>query len=335
MTARSKTTRRSRWRWATASEWDAVVLQSPCATPFQTRAWCEAFAEYDERFAAKALALELDDGRELLVPMLARRGALRRGPFSRAVATQPGVYGGPLMKSGALDLAAWRGYVDAAREMPLGRLDCFGNVLDPLPAELARELGATMRATHVIELAGLPENPRSTYRKGAKHALTKSERAGIVVERVRSARDVEGYFEVYRDSLRRWGKSLARAYRLELFRELLARPFAELWCARMPSGAIAAGGVFLFTRRHCVWWHGAMHEEYADASPSNALIHHVLGVARSRGCELFDFNPSGGHAGVETFKQGFRPVEREFAIWTHRSPLASKLARARAAKATS
>jgi len=328
--ARSKPVSRSRWKWASAKTWDEIAQRSPCTTPFHTRAWCETIAAYDKRFAAKALTLELTRGGELLVPLVVRSGALRRGPFSRAVSTQPGVYGGPIAATGALDLATWREFVAASKDIPLGRLDCFGNVHDPLPAELASELDATPRTTHVIELATLPENPRATYRKGAKHSLTKAERAGVVVAPARGDADIQAYFAVYRDSLRRWGKTEERSYRLELFCALARRPLAELWLARMPGGEVAAGGVFLFTQRHCVWWHGAMHADFADASPSNALIHHMLIEARSRGCELFDFNPSGGHGGVETFKQGFRPVAREFSIWTQRSPLAAKLVRSRA-----
>lgn len=330
---RARSTTAARWRKADAATWDACVAASPCATPFHTREWNELLARYDTRFAAKAYVCELASGRELLLPLVARKGALRKGPFSRVVSTQPGVYGGPLASDGPLGLESWREFADGLGSAPFARLDCFGNVLDPLPSELAARFESETRSTQAIELATLPENPRSSYRKGAKHSLTKSERAGVIVERARGASDIDEYFAVYRDSLRRWGKTDRRAYRRELFHMFAGSRLAEIWCARMPTGEIAAGGVFLFTARHCVWWHGAMREEFADACPSNALIHRLLQEARARGCELFDFNPSGGHAGVESFKDGFRPRAMPFHIWTWRSALVAKLTRRTAGRA--
>ncbi|MCC7012751.1 MAG: GNAT family N-acetyltransferase [Planctomycetes bacterium] len=309
------------WRWVEAAEWDEFVAASPCATPFHTRSWIESFAAYDGRFAARALAIELDQA-SLLLPLFARRGVLRRGPFARAVAAQPGVYGGPLSRTGALDSATWIAFARALPQLPFGRLDCFGNVLDPLPAEAASALRATTRTTHALELASLPEDPRSTYSKGCKHSLTKSRRAEVRCERTH---DIAGYFEVYRDSLRRWGKAPERAYGLELFERLLATPLAELWVVRMPSGEIAAGGLFLFTARHCVWWHGAMRDAFSDACPSNALIHTLIGRARERGCALFDFNPSGGHEGVDSFKRSFGARGLEVPVFSWRSALAARL----------
>lgn len=311
------------WRWVEPAEWDDFVRSSPCATPFHTRAWCEAFSAYDPRFSARALALQLEAG-EVLLPFFARRGVLRRGPFARAVASQPGVYGGPLARTGPLTAAMWGEFVAALPRLPFGRLDCFGNVFDPLPEALARDLRATPRTTHAITLEGLPEDTRSTYSKGCKHALTKSRRAEV---RCEASHDIDAYFEVYRDSLRRWGKTEERGYRREVFQHLLATPLAELWVVRMPSGEIAAGGLFLFTARHCVWWHGAMRDQFSDASPSNALIHAVLGRARERGCALFDFNPSGGHEGVDSFKRSFGAKSFEFPIFTWRSGLAARFGR--------
>jgi len=37
----------------------------------------------------------------------------------------------------------------------------------------------------------------------------------------------------------------------------------------------------------------------------HVLIHHLMEIACSRGHRWFDFNPSGGHAGVAAFKKGF------------------------------
>jgi CelD/BcsL family acetyltransferase involved in cellulose biosynthesis len=320
------------WRWAPPEEWDAMIAVSPCATPFHGRAWCEAYAACDRRFDVRALGLRLEDGGDVLMPLFARRGMLRKGPFARAVAAQPGVYGGPLLPRGGLSPEEWAGFASAARSLPFGRIDVFGNVLDPLPPAIAAAFGARSRTTHVVELDRLPEDPIESYEPACRRNVRKSEREGVVVSRESSAAAVREYFAIYRDSLRRWGKGESEGYPIEWISGLVAAPSVELWCARIADGRMAAGGLFVFAPRHTVYWHGAMLDELSAARPANALHHALIAESRRRGCRLYDFNPSGGHPGTDEFKRSFGAREREFSIWSLRSPIADKVA-ARARRA--
>ncbi len=125
-------------------------------------------------------------GTEVLMPLFVRRGLLRKGPFARAVSTQPGVYGGPLAARGRLGPEGWASFARAARSLPFGRIDCFGNVLDPLPAELSATFGATSRTTHVVELDRLPEDPVESYEPACRRNVRKAEREGVTIARVES-----------------------------------------------------------------------------------------------------------------------------------------------------
>ncbi len=319
MGARRMTTTTRSWRWAPPETWDATIAASPCATPFHGRAWCAAYSASDPRFDARALSLSLDGGSEVLLPLCVRRGLLRKGPFARAVATQPGVYGGPLSARGRLDPDEWAGFVRAARSLPLGRLDVFGSVLDPLPRTLAEELGAVRRTTHVVELDRLPQDPLESYSSACRRNVKRSEREGVTVVRDSSSAAVREYFAIYRDSLRRWGKRDDEGYSLAAIERLVQAPSVELWCARTPDGRMAAGGLFVFARRHAVYWHGAMLAELAATRPANALHHALIVESRARGCALYDFNPSGRHAGTEDFKLSFGARAREFWIWSFRN----------------
>ncbi len=320
-TSRSRT-RRSPWSWASGDEWDDVVATSPCATPFHARAWAELMAQNDPRYRARAGWLELQPGTRCLLPLLVRRGPLRKGVWGRAAAMLPGVYGGPLLAGGALDEERWRAFFGALCATSLGRVECFGNPWNDLPQEFVaaaksnprRGLRLETRETHWIDLAPGGANPRAGYSKGCKHALTKSQRAGLSVERLGPAH-VDEYFAVYQESLARWNKPASRGYRKRLFAAFAAGSACELWGARTQAGELAAVGTFLFSARHCVWWHGSMREAHAPSAPANALIHALLQVARERGCERFDFNPSGGHAGVDSFKRSFGAEKVGFTVW--------------------
>ncbi len=134
------------------------------------------------------------------------------------------------------------------------------------------------------------------------------------------------YFAIYRDSLRRWGKGESEGYKLEWIEHLATAESVELWCARIADGRMAAGGIFVFAPRHTVYWHGAMLEELAASRPANALHHALIAESRRRGCRLYDFNPSSGHAGTDEFKRSFGAREHQFSIWSFRSPIATRVA---------
>lgn len=322
--------RERRWTRLDASGWDAAVAQSPCATPFHSRAWNEHVASCDARFEACAWRLEGDSASELVLAGVRRRGAFRRGPFGRFVASQPGVYGGPLARSGALGLQGWRAFVDSLPRAPFGKLACFGNPHDPLPQELlasmpAKHFVSAERSTLWVELEKLPEDALESYESNCRRNTRKALREGIRVSRVTDAAGAREYHTIYLDSLRRWGSDGERAYGPEWFVSALERTGMELWCAREPGGRMAAGGLFLFGARHVVYWHGAMLEELAPLRPANALHHTLIEESRRRGARFYDFNPSAGLAGVEAFKAGFGPKSVSFPTFEWRGGLASWL----------
>jgi CelD/BcsL family acetyltransferase involved in cellulose biosynthesis len=313
------------WRWIAAADWDRAVDASPGATGFHSRPWMEALAAWDPRFEPRALGFQLDDGSPAVFPMLVRRGVLRRGPFARAVSSHPSVYGGPICPERRLGDPDWRTVLDALDRAPLGRVECFGNPLQPLPDDAAARLRCRESATQVVDLSALPEDTLESYSSSCRRAVRKALKEGVTVARETGGEAVAQYFAVYRDSLRRWGER--DGYPRSLFERLVRVPEVELWCARSRDGRVAAGGLFLFARSHCVYWQGAMLEELASMRPANALHHALIEEARRRGCELYDFNPSAGLSGVEEFKSSFGARPLAVRAWRHRHPLVAKLDR--------
>lgn len=315
----------ARWGWATETEWDQVSREAPCATPFHSRAWCEAYCSYAPRYSPRALRLELD-GRALFLPVFVRRGLLRRGPFMRAVSARPGVYGGPIALDGPLGPRGWSSFAAALSASPLGAWECFGNVLDP-QAPLANEVTCEQRRTHLVDLASLPDDVLASYDSNCRRNVRKAEREGIAVQRESGPAARSEYFAMYVASQERWGEDAAHGYRERLF-ELLERVAgAELWTARTREGELAAGGWFLASRAHVVFWHGAMHERFSPLRPANALHHALIVESRRRGARYYDFNPSEKIEGVQQFKRSFGAREATFPTFQWRSDAAATLER--------
>jgi CelD/BcsL family acetyltransferase involved in cellulose biosynthesis len=317
---------RGAWSWLEPPDWDRIVSASPAATGFHARGWLEAMAAWQPRFEARALGLALADGARLALPMLVRRGALRRGPFGRGVSSHPSTYGGPVCAERLLTETDWETFLDLLARAPLGRIECFGNPLQPLPPAAESRVGVREGETHVIELESLPAAAREGYPPACRRAVRKAEREGVTVARSSDPAGVGEYHALHRESVARWGQTAEQALPPGVLERLVHVPGVELWCARGPDGRLAAGGLFLFARAHVVYWHGALCAELAGLRPANLLHDALIEEARRRGARLYDFNPSAGLEGVRAFKESFGARPLRFAIWRHRHPWIALLA---------
>ena len=305
--------------WAAAEAWDHAFAASPDATAFHSRAWGEVAARFVPGHRARALGLALSDGAVAILPVAVRTGLQRRGPFARAVAS--------LRNAGrSLTPADWRDVHRALDRVPLGRLDCFGSVLEPAGGAGAKANGE--RTTCVIELGDLPAEARAHYRASCRRAVRKAEKAALKCARLTSRPEVDEYAAIYAESTARWGKDEDEGDPPALFHDLVAQPGIEFWGVRRPDGRLDAAGIFLFSAAHCVYWHGALRMEGAEDRPANLLHDRLIEEARARGCRLYDFNPTSSKLeGVETFKHSFRPEVRTFHRWRHVHPWWRRLRR--------
>jgi len=140
------------------------------------------------------------------------------------------------------------------------------------------------------------------HRRGARKAV----KQGVVVKRASTREDWLAYYFAYEDSLRRWGKDASSHYGWPLFEEMFRRnsAYIGLWLAVFEA-RIVAGALCFYAPRHVVWWHGAALEDYFHVRPMNLLIYEIIKDACQQGYTWCDFNPSGGHEGVKSFKREF------------------------------
>jgi len=291
-----------RIRPASPAEWDAAWQGCAHATFFQSRPWAEAWGRATHgRITPAARAVLFDDGALAVVPL-----SVERKSFGlRTTVTSPAATYGGWLSAGQLG-------PDHARVLTRWLVGEFSDLfwkLNPFDETLASlELPPTESDnTQVLELEPSFEALKRTWTKGHRAAATQAFRGGVEVRPARSTSDWEAYFEIYEDSLRRWGaKTLVRHPRA-LFEELrrLNSPDVKLWLAEH-GGEPIAGALCLSARQHVVYWHGSVLERAMDLRPVHALMHEAIRSA----CEesdrrWFDFNPSGPLDGVRAFKKGF------------------------------
>jgi len=219
------------------------------------------------------------------------------------VGTPAGNYGGwlsqdPLEKRHAEALA--RHLVTA-----YPRLRCRVNPFHALQVDSA-PTRAQPDHTRVLRLGQGMETLRQRFHRSHRRGLTRAQRAGLSVSLARDDEDWAMYYRCYEASLERWGERATSRYEPRLFEEIRrqAGPHARLWLARH-EGEPVAGALLLHCEAHAAYWHGASRADHLHLRPVHLLMHELFAQCAAEGIELFDFNPSGGVAGVEQFKIGF------------------------------
>jgi len=164
--------------------------------------------------------------------------------------------------------------------------------------------------THMLALGDGFDAIFRGWSKGHAAAARQAKRAGVIVQQASSLEEWKEYYSVYQDSLMRWGSRASSRYDWPFF-ELCASqesPWVRLWLARFDHKVIA-GALCFYSPRHVVYWHGAALADHFRLRPVHWLLHEAIRHACESGYEWFDFNPSGGHAGVAAFKKSFGATE--------------------------
>jgi hypothetical protein len=302
-------------RPAFASEWDSLWAACEYSTFFHSRAWAELWQSYTNAHIQPASRLVVfDDGREALLPLSVEY--VCGGLVSLFLSSPQGTFGGWLSRD---QLSPLHGRALEVYLKSLPGLFWRINPYDPIISSVD-VTDAHPDETHVIDLNGRLDTIIRAWSKGARDAVRQSERAGVTVRRATEAADWTEYYQVYEDSLQRWGNRATSRYEPKLF-DLLSKldsPCVSLWLAEHDKRIVA--GVLCFSARdHVVCWHGAALKAAFRLRPVNLLYFRLISHFCERGFRWFDLNPSGGHETVTAWKRGLGAAARSASYFVIRS----------------
>ncbi len=304
-------------RMARDAEWDAFFEATPHATYFHSREWTQLWDRATRgRLQSWPRLVTFEDGVRALLPMSVGLGA---GGLVRSYhSTVAGAYGGwltekPLSDEHAETLTRYLAH-------GFGRLDWRINPHDQ------QALNIRVAARHYDETLALDLTPgfKTVHRrwsKGHRAAATQATRNGMTVRLAESTDDWTNYYTAYQDCLARWKRSTSRHPKV-LFEELSRLPSTsvKLWVAET-CGVFVAGAVCLYAKNTANYWHSAAIANQLPRRPMHLLLREAIQHACQQEIRWFDFNPSGGNEGVDSFKRGFGaealpcPVVRVRPLW--------------------
>ena len=292
-------------RPATDDEWDTIWENCEYSTYFHSREWSEIWKKYTHgKIKPAGRIVKFSDEKTDLLPFSSRN--LFMSILKQAVSSPAGTFGGWLSlhelthQHGALLYE----YIHANYKDLIWRLNPFDPIAGHIELEHARS-DETLALNLERGFEAIYKNWTQSHASAARKAR-KARKEGVEIKEASSLQDWKDYFEVYKGSLDRWGESVSSVYQWSLFQDFhdLHSSRVKLWLA-VYHDRIVSGALCFYAKIHVVYWHGAALSEYFHLRPVNLLIYEIVKDACEHDYQWFDFNPSGGHNGVENFKKSF------------------------------
>ena len=288
--------------------WSQVVSQCDYATFFHTPTWAQIITSSLPKFHLATKGFVLDDGVIAIVPMVAT--VERNRYFKWCESMYPGGYGGAVAKR-PLTQAEITAIYEHLLDAGTAHLHIMGNPYTDhdLPASYTR----SSQFTHVLPLARGIDAIVSDYSAGHKYSIKKAKRLGVRISVAKTEAEYKSYYEVYIDSLRRWGENALFSYPYALFEQIYRHrsESVQLWVAKL-NDEIVTGSLILYHNDHVDYWHTANRASHMDCRAGPLLVTEIIRDACQKAFRYFDFNPSGGLKGVESYKEGFGAQKVEF-----------------------
>ncbi|RFU22380.1 GNAT family N-acetyltransferase [Geodermatophilus marinus] len=330
--------------------WAEVLASDPLALPTQTPAWTDWLCG-TRGFTDRSRLYEFDDGRRLVLPLVART---RAGLVLSEESMPYGFgYGGPLVAGCPVT-----GSEAEAVLADLAGRRVLRSTLTPNPLTAgvwaATAPPGTVRVPflcHVLDLAGgFPAVWSTRFRPDVRRKVRRAERQPLDVRLSTGARLVETFTALNRRTVDRWAEQRGRPPWIERLVERrrdragqLASALPALgaavtgWTAHLDGEPVAAY-VVLRAGEQAYFWMSAMDRELAGQTQAGALLQSLaIEEACRGGARWFHLGESDPGSGVARFKAGFGAAAIRYeALRFERLPLtaADERMRAVAARAT-
>jgi FemAB-related protein (PEP-CTERM system-associated) len=290
-----------------AAAWDAYIAGHPDATPFHSRAWCEAITKATGHKCHLLAARDAEGRVAGLLPMHHIRSPL----FGQAlVASGFAVDGGLLADSEGAAAALADAALDLAESLGVPSIELRGgpraggwHVEDGVYAGFARDLAVDDAA----ELLAIPRKQRAEVRKVLE--------SGLTVTTGRSEADRRDHYRIYATSVRNLGTPV---FPKKLF-DAVVDAFgddADILTVR-EFGRPVASVLSLYWRGTVMPYWGGGTAEARKLRANEMMYFALMGHARAKGCTRFDFGRSKLGTGPFAYKKnwGFEPQPLVYARW--------------------
>lgn len=278
------------------ARWDAFVQQCPDATFFHRAGWQTVI---ESAFHHQTHFLYAEQQGELLgvLPLAHINSRL----FGNALTSLPFcVYGGVASENDKAKQALIEAAQALSRELSVDYLELRNRQPSGLQGWLSKDLHVTFRKPisedEEANMLAIPRKQRAMIRKGIK--------AGLVS---RLDDDVDGFFNMYAESVRNLGTPVFARHYFQILREVFAHD-CDIVTITHQDQAVSSVMNFYFRDEVLPYYGGGTSKARAVAA-NDFMYWEVMRRASERGCRTFDYGRSKKGTGAYSFKKnwGFEP----------------------------
>ena len=162
-----------------------------------------------------------------------------------------------------------------------------------------------------IETSIIILDQKNTLDKISKNHLAsikKAESFNLQFSMADSVNDINEYYSLYKQSLRRWGFSAMGFYPEIMFNELFKSKYygsdIRLWKILLNKKMIA--GCWTLKKGNKInYWHACYDDRYKKKNPAHYLVYQLMIYYKKFGVRYIDLGPSAGFANLKFFKMRF------------------------------
>lgn len=168
---------------------------------------------------------------------------------------------------------------------------------------------------HILDVRGKTlETLWDGYKKRVRRDVIRAKKSGIKVDRIKDRKEIETYYEIYLDTMKRNGSIATHSKELymAIYDKLITTGKATILFAK--HGKEYAGGVTLLFSKDTVYLLGNVSlDSYLPLCLNDLLIHSSIELGITMGAKSFDFmTSSGDDVSLMNFKKKWGSDKREF-----------------------
>ena len=290
--------------------WESIIKNCEHATFFHTPLWVSILEKTYPRYRNATLGFTFNRKKRAIFPLIAEfaQGIFKKKVRHKSMAL--GVYGGIIAEQRLAENEN-KAIYDYLATTGISDLKIVENPLDPLAPP--RDFMSKPLFTHVITLDTDFTQVSRGFSRGHKSNIKQAEKKGVTIRKASSLQDYQYYYQIYQETIKRWGNKTSTTYPWQLFLNLfkVQSRDIQLWLAEKDD-TIIAGVIALYCNNTILYWHGCSLQEYFDHYPNNLLHTAIIRDGCESGYKVYDLNPSSGHSGVVRFKKSLSAKRVDF-----------------------
>lgn len=272
--------------------WKKAILNIEQATFFHHPEWFQIWKTFEDR-SYECLRFKDNKGNTTLVPLSKSKTKIRGKDYW--VSAPQGTYGGLISSSEISQdrLVAVQKHI--SKIYPTCTLFSHPFITSSITSWISHE-------TQMIDLSRSWEKIEGDMKKARiRSRIPKAQDSGLSLEKMKR-KEIPAFYAIYQKLREQWDNP-TNNYDIRLFEIMYGVEGIDFW-GLYKEGKLIGGGPFVRHKTfHVSSWLPVCDRAYTGIHANLFMYYSVIKYYKENNFRYFDFNPSGGHEGVQAFKK--------------------------------